>query len=263
MVNDQYMRILRVWNNVTKKISFVEQDGDTLFDLKGDILKRCTRGQKLSPKKIRILPICNPSKIVLVGLNYRDHARELGLAVPKEPVIFLKPPTAIIGNGERIAYPSASSRVDYEAELAIVIKKEAWHLKEKDVEKYILGYTCLNDVTARDLQKKDGQWTRSKSFDTFCPIGPHIQTKLSIDEAESVTVRSLVNGVVKQDSSTRHFIFGIRKLVSFISSCMTLNPFDVISTGTPPGVGPLVVGDTVQIEIEKIGTLTNKVVRGC
>lgn len=253
------MRILRLWNNVTKKILFAEQDGDTLFELKGDILKKAVRGKKLSAKEFRVLPVCSPSKIVLVGLNYRDHARELGFALPEEPIIFLKPSTTVIGNKKTIQYPKVAGRIDYEAELAFVIKKEARHVSEKDAEKYILGYTCLNDVTARDLQKKDGQWTRSKSFDTFCPIGPHVVTGISIEEAENLSIRCLVNGVVKQDSSTRHFIFGIRKLVSFISSCMTLNPFDVISTGTPPGIGPFVPGDIVQVQIERIGTLTNKV----
>lgn len=202
-----------------------------------------------------------PSKIVLVGLNYSDHAGELGYAIPGEPVIFLKPPSSVIGNGDVIRYPSLVDRIDYEAELAFVIKKEAGNVKERDAHQYILGYTCLNDVTARNLQKKDGQWTRSKSFDTFCPIGPGIETSLGIEEAEDLSIRCLVNGMVKQDSSTRHFIFGIRKLLSFISSCMTLYPFDVISTGTPPGVGPLAVGDTVQVEIEKVGVLTNRVTR--
>ncbi|HTY45912.1 MAG TPA: fumarylacetoacetate hydrolase family protein [Patescibacteria group bacterium] len=198
-----------------------------------------------------------PTKIVLVGLNYKDHAKELGMRTPREPVIFLKPVTSLAACGCDIVYPKAASRLDYEAELALVIKKTARHVRPKETGNYILGYTCLNDVTARDLQKKDGQWTRAKSFDTFCPVGPWVETAL---DASSVAIASYVNGAVRQRSSTSEFIFTIPRLVSFISGIMTLLPGDIISTGTPAGVGPLRPGDIVEVKIEGIGCLENRVV---
>ncbi len=206
---------------------------------------------------MRILSPVQPSKIILVGLNYRDHARELHLAIPKEPVIFLKPPTAVIANAENIIYPLGVKRLDYEAELALVIKKKARNIPAERVKKYILGYTCLNDVTARDLQKKDGQWTRAKSFDTFCPIGPWIETNL---DPSNLRIKCRLNNKLKQDSSTANFIFPVEHLVSYISRIMTLLPGDVISTGTPVGVGPMQPGDRVEVEIEGIGKLFNQVI---
>jgi 2-keto-4-pentenoate hydratase/2-oxohepta-3-ene-1,7-dioic acid hydratase in catechol pathway len=200
----------------------------------------------------------HPTKIILVGLNYRAHARELGMNVPKEPVIFLKPPSALIGDGDAIVYPAGAGRIDYEAELALVIRKQGRNIPERKVHDYIAGYTCLNDVTARTLQKKDGQWTRSKSFDTFCPVGPRLVEKF---DPACVRIRSYLNGVKKQDASTVDFIFPVPALVSFISRVMTLAPGDIISTGTPPGVGPMRVGDTIEIEIEGIGSLTNRIVK--
>ena len=197
-------------------------------------------------------------KIILVGLNYRDHARELKMPIPKNPIIFLKPPTTLIGNLDKIIYPKQSKRIDYEAELALVIKKTCRNIKSQDAKKYILGYTCLNDVTARDLQKIDGQWTRAKSFDSFCPIGPWIETDL---DPSKLQIRCWLNNKLKQDSSTAQLIFPVEKLVSFISSIMTLYPGDVISTGTPSGVGPMQPGDRVEVEIEGIGKLTNQVVK--
>lgn len=178
------------------------------------------------------------------------------MEIPKEPIIFLKPPTAVIGNGDSIIYPPQTKRIDYEAELAIVIKKKA-HMIHKDmVQDYILGYTCANDVTARDLQKKDGQWTRAKSFNTFCPLGPVITGKINPD---NVSIKLYVNKVLKQEGHTSNFIFKTKTLVSFISGIMTLMPGDVILTGTPKGVGPLEIGDVVEVEIQGIGTLTNNV----
>ena len=197
-------------------------------------------------------------KIILVGLNYRDHARELKMPIPKNPIIFLKPPTTLIGNLDKIIYPKQSKRIDYEAELALVIKKTCRNIKPQEAKKYILGYTCLNDVTARDLQKIDGQWTRAKSFDSFCPIGPWIETDL---DPSKLQIRCWLNNKLKQDSSTAQLIFPVEKLVSFISSIMTLYSGDVISTGTPPGVGPMQPGDRVEVEIEGIGKLTNQVVK--
>lgn len=181
------------------------------------------------------------------------------MEIPKEPCIFLKPPSSVIGHGDSIIYPLQSSRVDYEAELAIVIKKKAHMVPEDKVKDYILGYTCANDVTARDLQKIDGQWTRAKSFDTFCPLGPRVTGQIDPD---NVAIRLYVNKELRQNGHTSNFIFNTSILVSFISSIMTLFPGDVILTGTPSGVGPLKIGDTVEVEIEGIGRLTNYVEDG-
>lgn len=203
------------------------------------------------------LPPCKPSKIVCIGLNYRDHASELNMPLPEEPLIFLKPPSAVIGHKAGIVYPQESSRVDYEAELAIIIKETATRIEPDKVWSKILGYTCSNDITARDLQKKDIQWTRAKSFDTFCPLGPYLATDLD-PKALKITLK--VNGLLKQDSSTEEMIFSIPYLISFISKIMTLLPGDVILTGTPKGVGSLNRGDTVEVEIQGIGKLINTVV---
>jgi 2-keto-4-pentenoate hydratase/2-oxohepta-3-ene-1,7-dioic acid hydratase in catechol pathway len=199
---------------------------------------------------------CVPTKIVAVGLNYRDHARELGMQVPESPILFLKPPTSVIGPGESIVRPAMSSRVDYEAELGIVIRDRVSRIPPEASRGHILGYTCANDVTARDLQKKDGQWTRAKSFDTFCPIGPWIQTDLDPDD---LLIESYVNGERRQSSRTSQFIFGVDLLVSFISQVMTLEPGDLIITGTPAGIGPMQAGDEVEVRIEGIGSLKNGV----
>lgn len=205
-------------------------------------------------KNIKILPPIFPSKIVCVGLNYQDHAKELKMELPDEPVIFLKPPTSVIGHLENIIYPSSSSQVDYEAELAIVISREAEKVNEKNASDFIGGYTVLNDVTARDLQRKDVQWTRAKSFDSFCPLGPCIETDLDPYHQD---ISLMLNGNVKQSSNTKNMIFGAEELVEFISNIMTLKAGDVIATGTPPGVGSMKVGDMVEAEVEGIGTLKN------
>ncbi|MDD5634773.1 MAG: fumarylacetoacetate hydrolase family protein [Candidatus Omnitrophica bacterium] len=210
-------------------------------------------------QRVKILSPVVPSKIVAVGLNYKDHVRELEMSVPREPILFIKPSTAIVGHRDVIRYPRGVSQVDYEAELAIVIKKHASHVPQEKAYEYIAGYTCFNDVTARDLQKQDIQWTRSKSFDTFAPIGPWIVDDI---DPNDLVIRSFLNGVVKQESRTSEFIFGIPKLVSFISGVMTLLPGDVIATGTPPGIGPMDPGDEVVVEIEGIGRLVNRVARG-
>ena len=208
---------------------------------------------------VRLLSPCLPSKIVALGLNYRDHAEEMKLVIPKEPLLFLKPSTSVIGPGEAIVYPKMSKRVDYEAELAVVIGKVAKSVSEERAAEYILGYTCLNDVTARDLQPKDGQWTTAKGFDTFAPIGPWIVTDI---DPYHLDVASYLNGERRQHSNTKNLIFGPRQLVTFISQVMTLLPGDVIATGTPSGIGPMTVGDTVDVVIEGIGTLSNSVVVG-
>lgn len=213
--------------------------------------------QKVKVSDVEFLAPVTPTKVICAGLNYRDHAKELKMNVPVEPIIFIKPASAVIAHNQSIVYPPKVTRLDYEAELAIVISKSCRNISEKQASKCILGYTCLNDVTARDLQEKDGQWTRAKSFDTFCPIGPWIETKL---DPHNLRIQLFLNGVMKQDSLTSNFIFSVEHLVSFSSYVMTLNPGDVISTGTAPGVGPMHQGDCVEVVIEKIGKLTNSVI---
>jgi 2-keto-4-pentenoate hydratase/2-oxohepta-3-ene-1,7-dioic acid hydratase in catechol pathway len=222
----------------------------------------------LSAKKVAPIPLASarllapvqPQKIVCVGRNYRDHIKELGNDEPAEPVIFLKPQTSLIGPGDKIVRPHRlSQRVDYEAELTIVLGKQCRNLDEsEDVRPYILGYTCANDVTTRDLQRKDGQWTRAKSFDTFCPVGPIVTDE--IDPWKGVRVESYVNGVVKQSESTTAFIFPVDVIVRFCAAVMTLLPGDLILTGTPAGIGSVVAGDEVAITIQGIGSLKNPVV---
>jgi len=233
-------------------------ENTTIHRLKKSPFTRIVRsGEQIPFAKVKILPPAEPTKIVLVGLNYRDHASELNMNVPGEPVIFIKPSTSLVAHKGKIVYPEVVKRLDYEAELAVVIRKKARNILEKQVEKYILGYTCLNDITARDIQKRDGQWTRAKSFDTFCPLGPWIETKINPSQLK---IRSYLNGEIKQNSTTRNFIFSVEFLVAFISRIMTLLPGDVISTGTPSGVGPMQRGDTIVIEIEGVGKLENRIV---
>jgi 2-keto-4-pentenoate hydratase/2-oxohepta-3-ene-1,7-dioic acid hydratase in catechol pathway len=198
-----------------------------------------------------------PSKIIGIGQNYRAHAIEMGKGLPEEPLMFLKPRSAMIADGAAIARPKGFERVDYEGELGVVIGKRASKVSKADALGIVLGYTCVNDVTVRDLQKKDGQWTRAKGFDTFCPIGPRIVPGL---DPRALRITTRVNGVVKQDSSTSDLIFDVATLISFASQYMTLEPGDVISTGTPAGVGNLDPGDVCEIEIEGIGVLTNPVI---
>ena len=197
-----------------------------------------------------------PSKIVAVGLNYRSHAAELGMAVPEEPVLFLKPPSAVIGDGEPIILPAGAGRVDYEAELAVVIGRTAHAVSPESAVDYILGYTCANDVTARELQEKDAQWTRAKSFDTFCPLGPEAVPAAPGPDA---LVELVLNGEVRQSAPVSDMVFSPPELIAFISSVMTLEPGDVVLTGTPPGVGPVVAGDKVSVRIAGVGELTNPV----
>ncbi len=208
---------------------------------------------------LELLPPVHPSKIICVGLNYRDHAKELDMPVPDHPIIFLKPPSAVTGHMGKIVYPGTSKHVDYEGELAVVIGTRCKNISAEDANSVIMGYTCFNDVTARDLQEKDVQWTRAKSFDTFAPFGPYIADP-SID-ACNLSIKTRVNGIIMQDSSTSNLIFDIPELIEFISGIMTLERGDVIATGTPPGVGELFVGDEVEVEIENIGILKNTVVR--
>ena len=196
----------------------------------------------------------SPSKIVCVGLNYIDHAKELDMEIPEEPIIFIKPSTSAIGHCDNIIYPKSSSQVDYEAELGIVISKETHCVNAENASDHIGGYTILNDVTARDLQRNDVQWTRAKSFDTFAPIGPCIETELD-PMNRNISLR--LNSKLKQNSNTKNMIFNVYSLVEFISNIMTLKAGDIIATGTPPGVGSMNIGDTVEVEVEGIGILKN------
>jgi 2-keto-4-pentenoate hydratase/2-oxohepta-3-ene-1,7-dioic acid hydratase in catechol pathway len=198
-----------------------------------------------------------PSKIVAVGRNYVAHVRELGHEIPVEPLIFLKPSSAVIGDGDEVVYPGASHRVDHEAELAVVIGRRCKGVAASEAMSYVRGYTCANDVTARDLQESDDQWTRAKGFDTFCPLGPAVVGGL---DPGSLRILARVNGEVRQEGSTADMIFGVPSLVAFISGVMTLEPGDVILTGTPPGVGPVQRGDLMEVEIDGIGVLHNRVV---
>jgi 2-keto-4-pentenoate hydratase/2-oxohepta-3-ene-1,7-dioic acid hydratase (catechol pathway) len=200
--------------------------------------------------------LLNPSKIIALGLNYRKHAAEMKETAPADPVIFLKPPTSVIGDGDYIIYPEGATKVDYEAELAVVIGKDAKNISEEDAPAYILGYTCGNDVSERVFQKLDGQWTRAKGFDTFCPLGPVIETEL---DPANLNVRAIRNGETVQSGNTRDMIHNVYKAVSFISKVMTLKAGDVILTGTPEGIGEIKIGDEIVIEIEGIGRLKNKV----
>jgi 2-keto-4-pentenoate hydratase/2-oxohepta-3-ene-1,7-dioic acid hydratase in catechol pathway len=213
-------------------------------------------GAPVSLNEVRLLAPSVPSKIVAIGVNYKSHAIEFKHDLPPQPLIFLKPSTAIINPGEDIVYPPSAHQVDYEAELGLVIKKKAHMIRQDEASGYIFGYTCFNDVTARDLQKVDGQWTRAKGFDTFAPFGPWIETEL---DPTNLTVESFLNGALKQHNNTNNLIFSVPFLVSFVSQVMTLMPGDIIATGTPSGVGPMQPGDRVEVRIEGIGTLQNRI----
>jgi 2-keto-4-pentenoate hydratase/2-oxohepta-3-ene-1,7-dioic acid hydratase in catechol pathway len=210
-------------------------------------------------KLVRVLAPCSPTKIVAAGLNYRDHAEEFGMPIPSEPVIFIKPPSAVIGPNDAICLPprSLSTQVDYEGELAVVVGRRMRDVTPKRAMSCVLGYTIMNDVTARDLQKKDGQWTRAKSFDTFAPLGPWIVS--GINPAD-LSIATFVNGVRRQNSRTSKFVFSVSRILSHISRVMTLEPGDVVSTGTPGGIGSLKAGDRVEVRVEGIGSLVNTVV---
>ncbi len=242
------MKLLRF--RIGDRIACGVLEGDVVAEQEGD---GPVRGRH-ALADVTLLAPCVPTKIVAVGLNYRDHAQEMGFTPPREPVIFLKPPTTLIGPGDVIAYPAMSSQVDYEAELGVVVKTRARNVPIADARDHILGYTCVNDVTARDLQKKDGQWTRAKSFDTFCPAGPWIETDL---DPRDVAIEAYLNNKQCQASRTAQLLFPVDELVSFISRVMTLEPGDLILTGTPAGIGPMQPGDTIEVRIEGIGSLMN------
>jgi 2-keto-4-pentenoate hydratase/2-oxohepta-3-ene-1,7-dioic acid hydratase in catechol pathway len=221
---------------------------------------QCPDGRTFPIGRVRLLPAVSPSKIVCVGRNYAEHAKELGNEVPKEPLIFLKPPSSLNAHNAAVIYPSISERVDFEGELGVVIGRRARKIQAEDYLKYVAGYTIVNDVTARDLQKKDGQWTRGKGFDTFCPVGPWWVPKGDVD-FDSLRVITRVNGEVRQDAPVSDMLFSVGAILDFVSQFMTLEPGDLIATGTPPGVGPVNPGDRVEVEIPGLGILGNPIER--
>ena len=250
-------RIYRIQHNGTPRHA-IEADGHWHL-VEGDIFGSHEPGEAIpSPGDNVLVPVL-PSKIVCVGLNYKDHAAEQNKPIPAEPLIFIKPSTSVIGPGERIALPPGVGRVDHEAELGVVIGQRASKVREEDAARYILGVTCVNDVTARDLQSRGAYYTRAKGFDTFAPVGPCIAQGLDYLSPQGLAVEGWVNGTRRQSSSTRELIFPIPQLIAFISGIMTLLPGDIISTGTPSGIGPLNAGDRVTIKVEGVGELTNTV----
>ncbi|MFY0544659.1 fumarylacetoacetate hydrolase family protein [Brevibacillus sp. H7] len=253
--------IIRYERNGKVKHGWMVQEENKVRVIEGDIYKvesakPIMTGLELPLDEVSLLAPCTPSKIVCIGLNYKDHAEEIGKELPAEPLMFLKPSTTVIGPGEPIVYPKLTENLHYEGELAVVIKKEARRIKAEEADDYILGFTCAIDVTARDLQWRDGQWTRAKGFDTFCPLGPAIASKLDYNDLRIVT---RVNGEIRQDSNTNQMVFTVPQLLEAITAVMTLLPGDVVLTGTPSGVGELQPGDEVSVTIEGIGTLSARV----
>ncbi|MFG3309721.1 fumarylacetoacetate hydrolase family protein [Streptomyces wuyuanensis] len=262
------MRIARF--SIDGNVAFGAVEGEGTGDPAGlvlDVIKGIPYGDfelsgtKIPLSKVRLLPPVLPNKVVAIGRNYAEHAAELGNEVPEVPVAFLKPTTSVIGSGDAIEYPSFSDEVHYEAELAVVIGRLCRDVPRDRVKDVILGYTCANDVTARDAQKREKQWARAKGFDTSCPLGPWVETGIDLARAGDLTVQCTVNGEQRQLGRTSDMIRSIEDLVVHITEAMTLLPGDVILTGTPAGVGPLNVGDEVAVTIEGIGTLTNKVIK--
>lgn len=252
------MRLVRF--RAGERIATGVLDGEYVRPLRGTFFEDpLPTGEEIPLASVRLLAPVIPSKVVAVGKNYAEHAEELGSDLPDEPVIFLKPSTAVIGPGDPIPVPPGAGRVDHEGELALVVGRVARRVRAEDASKFVLGYTCGNDVTARELQRKDGQWTRAKGFDGFCPLGPWVETGL---DPSDLWVECRVNGQVRQAARTSQMQFGPAELLEFVSRVMTLLPGDVILTGTPAGVGPIVPGDRVEVEVEGIGVLSNPVVEG-
>lgn len=239
-----------------KHVRFEVDGGEHAGTLDGETIVAGDRRWPLARVRVRA-PVA-PTKIVCVGRNYSEHIAEMGSDLPKEPLLFFKPPSAVIDPGADIVYPHQSSRVDYEGELGVVIGRRCRNIGRQQALEYVRGYTIVNDVTARDLQATDGQWARAKGFDTFAPLGPFVVDGL---EWNAMRVRTLLNGGVKQDAPTSSMIFGVPQLIEYISAAFTLEPGDVIATGTPSGVGPMQPGDVVRVEIDGIGALENRVVR--
>ena len=250
------MKILRA--KIDEKAFYAVLDGSTAKVISGLPYNGISyTGDEYPIDSLSILVPSEPTKVVAVGLNYVAHAGEMKEKMNETPIIFLKATSSILPNGGEIVYPEAPQRVDYEAELGAVISKPCKNVTPEQAKEYVFGYTALNDVTARDLQKVDGQWTRAKSFDTFCPFGPYIDTDF---DPSGRRVQSILNGQVKQDGNTNDMRFDTFELISFISQCMTLLPGDVIATGTPAGIGPMQKGDTIEIRIEGLEPLVNKIV---
>lgn len=249
------LRLYRFRHNGTPRYAAEREGRFRLVD--GDIFDKFSEGPEIPGDALDLIAPVSPSKVVCIGLNYKDHAAEQHKELPEEPLIFMKPSTAVIGPGQPIEAPIWAGRVDHEAELGLVIGRTAFKVKAGEAHRYILGLIAVNDVTARELQAKDGQYTRSKGFDTFAPIGPCIAVGL---DGKDLQVRAYVNGSLRQDSRTRELIFTIPELVEFVTSVMTLLPGDIISTGTPSGIGPIVPGDQVTVHVEGVGALTNPVV---
>ena len=251
------MKFLRFKNKDGKTFAGVLEDSN-VYEIEGDIFQECKVTKNKHPlSEIRFLPPCSPTKIVAVGLNYRDHAAEMKKPIPEEPLLFMKPSTSVIGHEDKISYPKhMSSRIDYEGELAVVIGKIARWVEENEAFDYVFGYTCINDITARDLQIKDVQYTRAKGFDTFAPVGPVIETELDPSDLE---ISTFLNGERRQHSRTSELIFNVPRLIIFISRVMTLLPGDIIATGTPSGIGSIKIGDKVEVKVEGIGILRNYV----
>lgn len=249
------MRVARY--SVGQDVTFGVVEGDAVAELSGHPFGEIGfTGVRHALSQVRLLAPILPSKVVAIGRNYADHASEMGGEVPAEPLIFLKPSTAVIGPGDAIACPASSNRVDFEGELAVVIGRLCRDVPESRAGEVVFGYTCANDVTARDQQRSDGQWSRAKGYDTFCPLGPWIETDL---DPGDLRITTTLSGEVKQDSRTAAIVHKVPALIAYITSCMTLIPGDVILTGTPEGVGPMRVGDEVTVEIERVGALTNPV----
>ena len=254
------MRIARYSHDGDVKFGIVEgaaESGAELADIAGHPFGPISfTGERRPVESVRLLPPVLPSKVVAIGKNYADHASEMGGDVPERPLVFLKPSTSVVGSGDVIAYPPSSSRVDYEGELAVIIGRLCRDVPESRAAEVVFGYACANDVTARDQQASDGQWSRAKGYDSFCPLGPWIETDISPDDLR-ITTR--LNGETKQDGRTSQIVHKIPALIAYITACMTLLPGDVILTGTPAGVGPMEIGDEVEVEIEGIGRLVNVV----
>ncbi|MCX7681627.1 MAG: fumarylacetoacetate hydrolase family protein [Anaerolineae bacterium] len=255
---DSRTRIVRVEIEGSSRWGLVE--GDMVYELHGEVFGGYRRGGELGPlEAMRLLPPSIPTKIICVGLNYRAHAEESHMPIPPEPLLFFKPPSSLIGAGEYILLPPQSERVDYEAELAVVMGRRCRNVSPQEAWHYVLGVTCGNDVTARDLQRRDNQWTRAKGFDTFCPLGPWLVCGVDETDVADLEVICRVNGQVRQRGRTTDMVFSPAQLIAYVASIMTLEPGDVIMTGTPAGVGPLAPGDLVEVGVETIGVLRNPV----
>lgn len=251
------MRIGRVEANGQAQWAIIEND--SVFRLEGSPFENPSKGERIGElNSIKLLAPTQPTKVVCIGLNYRAHAAETGSQVPDLPLMFLKPPTSVIGPGDNVVWAPDSEKIDYESELAVVFKRRAKNVPPGAYKEYVLGYTCANDVSARDFQRGDGQWARAKGSDTFCPLGPWIETDL---DPSDLRITGKLNGEVKQDSRTSDLVFNIDFLISHLTKYFTMEPGDVLITGTPSGIGPMNPGDEYEVTIEGIGSLRNKMTK--